>query len=685
MLSTTLFPPLFPQMENDGVINQAELNSAGIVIDVAEYPNAKQGDLIELWFESYVIDSMGLAEAPVSQYFPWQCNITADVASKFSDGVYKVQYNVIDAAQNSSWSNIGSAILDKTSTGTLPPPLFPEAGSDNTLNYAEAMSGGGTPVTIPNYPNIAVGDNVTLYWVGLKDNEVVQRSITKVAHTVQEDELNGFDILIATAWIIPGELDSARAWYVVKHTDIRNERSENGVVNIDTSSGVVLPAPEFIEGDDGWIDAEEATNGSGTPVNIPAYPGIGVGDAVTLHWQGYDRNDIPVDDAKYEALTVVDTADIAAGFQTIIPTDNIAPVGIGYAISYYDVIFADASVGSSLAAQIGIDVIHTDELPPPQLPEALDDNVIDDTDAMSEGGTPVVVAYDSMAAGDSVTVYWSGYQGDDVTPVSGTVYSITSSVSVAEAEAQSLTAIVPSKYIVPIGKGYAIANYSVQFIAGGIAWSDNTAVTINTAGGEINGSSYLGGSTGFAPWDNTAIQNCYVEYVAMENGVPLRNVDIIFTLFNNNYFTSNHTNSITLPTDIHGIARTNISGSDTTTTTISAQIVQSARPASTLSLETERTSEQIVPYLTSEPYLPGSGNRKFLLSLSQGSGIFKLATNNNSDIYIDGINKGGTVEKITVYSGSPLHFEVTSNNLNNTAVTVSQVAPGTQEYCTFYF
>lgn len=684
MLSTTLYSPLFPQMENDGVINLEELSSSGIVIDIAEYENARKGDLIELWFESYTIGSIGLAADPVSQYFPWQCSIAPNIADAISDGIYQVQYNVIDAAQNSAWSETGNAIIDRTSTGTLPPPLFPEAGADNTLTYDDAMSDGGTPVTVPNYSGISAGDNVTVFWVGLKDGIVVQRSITKVSHTVQDDELDGFNVFIATAFIIPDSLDTAVAWYVVNHSDSRNERSVNGSVNIDTSSGTMLPAPAFIEGNDGWIDAEEAASDNGTPVAIPAYPGIAVGDTVTTHWQGFTQEGIPVAEAKYDALTHVIESDLTDGFDVDIPTAFITPVEIGYGICYYDVAFASGSAGSSLAAEVGVDVVHS-ALPAPQLPEALDDGVIDNDDAMSSGGTPVVIAYDAMAEGDSVTLSWSGYQGANITPVSGSVYVTTRAVTAAESASGTLTFIVPSNYIMPIGQGYAVASYSVQFTAGGIAWSDDATATINTQGSESNGSSYLGGSTGYAPWNNTVIQGCYVEYLAMNNGSPLRNTDVQFTLYGNNYFTSNQLNTITLTTDLQGYVRTNISGADTTANTITAEIPHSDHPVSTLSLETERTNMQAVPYLTSDPYLPGSGNRKFLLSLSQNSGVFRLTTTNNADIYINGENKGGIVDNVAVSSGSPLEFEVTSNNLSNTAVTVSDNGSDSRPYCTYYF
>lgn len=685
MLPKTLYAPTFPQMENDGAINLSELATSGVIVNIGEYSNAEPGDFIELWFESYAINSIGLSNGPVSQYFPWQSAITPQTAMLLPDGVYKVQYNLVDAAQNSAWSDVGKAIIDRSSTGTLPPPLFPEAGSDNTLDYDDAMSGGGTPVTVPNYPGIAAGDNVTLFWVGLASEKVIQESITSIAHTVQESELNGFNLTISTTYIIPENMDSARAWYVVQHTDSRNERSENGFVNIDTSSGNTLPPPIFIEGDDEWIDADEAASGNGTPIQIPAYPAISVGDTVTTYWQGYSQDGSPAPGASWQFITLVEQQDLSEGFVVTIPTAAILPVEIGYGISYYNVQFASGAQGSSLAAEIGVDVTHSLQLPAPILPEAQDDGVIDETDAMSNGGTPVDISYPSMAEGDTVSLYWSCYHDSDITPISGTVYSATRSVTASEATQQLMTFTVPSKYITPTGKGYAVVNYTVNFHSGGVGYSDDSVANINTQGDVITGSNYLGGSTGYAPWNNTVIQGCFVKYLAMDNGVPLRNVQVEFTLFGNNYFTDNKLKTITLNTDLQGYATTNISGSDTLNNTVTAQIVGSSAPSSTLGLETERSNDITVPLLTSAPYIPGTGNRQFTLSVSEEAGTFTLFTNNNADIYIDNINKGGTVTNLNVNVSNPILFSITSNNLNNTIITVSRVNPADGTYCSYYF
>ena len=685
MLPNTLYAPIFPQMENDGVINFSELSTSGIVINVGQYENAAPGDFIELWFESYAIDSIGLAGDPVSQYFPWQSVIIPEIAILLPNGVCKVQYNAVDAAGNNAWSTVGKAIIDKSSTGTLPPPLFPEAGADNTLDYDDAISDGGTPVTIPNYPDITAGDNVTLFWVGFSGGEIIQESITSLSHTVGDDELNGFNLVISTAFIISKNMDLARAWYVVQRTDSRNERSENGSVNIDTSGGESLPPPIFLEGDDKWIDANEALSDDGTPIQIPAYPAISIGDTVTSYWQGYSQNNTPVPDTFWQFITEVQQQDISEGFIVNIPTASILPIGIGSGASYYNVQFASGQQGSSLAAEICVDVTHTLELPAPVIPEALDDGVIDETDAMSNGGTPIDISYPSMEEGDNVSLYWSCYNASNITPVAGTVYSATLSVTASEAAQQSMTFTVPSRYITPTGEGYAVVNYTVNFQSGGIGYSDDGVANIDTQGDIISGSDYLGGSTGYAPWDNTVIQGCFVKYLAMDNGVPLKNVNVDFTLFGNNYFTNNNLKTITVSTDPQGYARTNISGSDTLKNTITAQIVGSSIVASEVSLETERSNDITVPLLTSEPYIPGSGNRDFTLSVSEEVGTFTLFTNNNSNIFIDGINKGGVVTNLTVNAGSPVQFSVTSNNINDTVITVSRISPADGTYCSYYF
>ncbi len=685
MSSTELYAPIFPQMNGDSTINLAELVSSGIIIDIAEYATAKKGDFIELWFESYVIDSLGLAEEPVSQYFPWQCTITPEIASLFEDGIYQVQYKVVDIAQNSSWSSVGNAIIDRTATGTLPPPLFLEAGSDNTLDYDDALSLGGTTVTIPAYPGIAVNDNVTLYWAGFRNEKLIQSSVTRVSNTVKENQLNGFDLPIATAYIVAGNIDKAKAWYIVEHPTELNERSAFGIVDIDTSTANLLPPPDFIEGEDEWIDYDEAYSDNGTPVQIPAYPGMAAGDIVTTYWQGFSESGQIVEGTDYQYVTTVSSSDLSSGFIVNIPINKILPVDIGYGISYYNVHFVSNDQGSSLASRVGVDVIHSEALPAPLLPEATDDNVIDNNDALSEGGTPVTVSYPDMVEGDNVTINWSCYHAEDIIPVEGTVYAVTHSVTSTDVINNAFTLTIPAKYITPTGKGYAVANYTVNFKTGGIGYSDDAMANIDTQGEPLAGSGYLGGSTGYAPWSNTVIQNSYVKYLAMENNQPLRYANVTFTLYGNNYFTDNAKKTITLRTDINGYVETNISGSDTLLNTLTANIDGNTLPASTIGLQTERTNDTVVPYLSSDPYIPGSGNRNFILTVSHDAGEFMLSTNNNSDIFIDGVNKGSLVSNLAVYSASPVYFSVSSNNLNNTKVAVSTTTPDSREICSFYF
>jgi len=684
MVTTPLPRPLFPQMGNDGVINQLELDTSGIIIEVAEYGTAKKGDYIELWFESVAINSISLAEDNIDQYFPWICRVSPEIASKIQDGIYKVQYKVIDAAQNHTWSDTGNAIIDRETIGTFPPPIFPEADAENIISYDDAMSDGGTPVSIPAYPGIAIGDRVTLYWVGYINNDISQQSITQINHNVQHDELFGFDVYVSTPFILVEGLDRAKAWYVVSKNESRNERSKDGSVFIDATGNIGLPEPSFIEGDDGWLDIYEATSNSGTPIAVPVYSGMNLNDTVVIHWQGYNKDGGLITETKHDIIKCVNENDLADGFQVNIPTMKIIPIEVGTAFCYYDVFYVDGTSGSSSGASIKIDTIHK-VLPPPYLTEAINDGVIDNEDAISEGGTPVDISYETIEEGDNVTLYWSGYQGNNLTPSIGSVYSITRIVSLTESQLGIISFTVPTSYIISIGKGYATASYTVQFANGGMAKSEDAVVDIDTFGGDFDGSNFLGGTTGFSPWGNIVIQNCSVQYLAMENGLPLRNVDVLFRIYGNNYFTINNLKEITLKTDIQGYVRTNISGSDTSINTITAKIIGVDNAFSSIAMETERSSVQAVPFLISEPYSQKSGVRSFVLSVSQDSATVRLSASNNSSIYIDGVNHGGEVDELTVYSSHPIYFYLKYNQMHPTDLSVFEHGSNTKKYCSFYF
>lgn len=494
-MSETLIPPKLPQMSADGVINQQDLTQGeGVLIVIEESPNAHQGDYLTAYWNGMQIGLLYIEDDPAA-YFPWTLVVPASLAP---DGSYQVWYSRLDEASNLIASPIVTAVVQRNDIGTLPAPDFPEADASDTITDAD-IEDGSTLVHVPAYSGIATGDQVWVYWVGADSSGyTIPESVTTLTHTVGSADISeGFDVAIAAPYITAINIGSTTAWYTV--TPVAGstaESSDSATVNIDMSQ-VSLPPPTFPEGNDGWIDATEAADG--TPVTIPAYANIGVGDVVTLYWQGFN-NGTPVTGTAWSTTHTVTSSDLSAGFSVVVPAASVLPVGIGTAQSYYDVTFTSTqSRGVSTAASVNIDTVHSVLLPPPAFPEAAGDNTIDSTEYVD--GTPIVVTYSGMNVGDGVNLYWQGFESDGVTPVSGTTWSDIHTVTAQEMTAGSFTTTVPAAFITPIGDGKASGQYTVNFASGGYAESSTAQVNIMT---KLTNQLYLNAATG-APWrDNTS-------------------------------------------------------------------------------------------------------------------------------------------------------------------------------------
>lgn len=477
MNSNSLPPPQFPQMTDDGVINHDELDSqGGVRFKILEYIDPAVGDYITFYFDATQYFYLYLAEEPVSQYFPWSDVIPSN---KVPDGQYEAKYQILDNARNLSTSQVATVFVDRDQQGTLTPPIFPEALDDNTIDDAEAFSDGGTAVYVPVYSDMAVDDSVIVYWTGFNEQGAqIPRSATTVSYVVVERDLTyGLYVTIPTPYITAIGTGTAKAWYTVHSATRFPERSmDSEPVNIN-STGWVFAPPIFKEGSDGLIDAQEAADG--TPLLIPSYRNINVGDVVTTYWQGYTQEGIVVPTAYDRQIHTIAVADLNQGFEVIIPNAALRDIRIGSGESYYTVVFATSGGGTSLKSQVDVDTLHTILLNAPTFPEATN-GYIDAADARSGNGTPMQIIYSPMKVGDQVTLQWTGYHYGDTNPVSGSVYTWTVNVSSTDVAAQSITSIIPTENILVIGTGYAIGNYQVSFIDGGIGNSNTQKLNINS-------------------------------------------------------------------------------------------------------------------------------------------------------------------------------------------------------------
>ncbi len=494
-MSETLIPPRLPQMTADGVINQQDLTQGeGVLIVIEESPNARQGDYLTAYWNGMQIGLLYIEDDPAAQ-LPWTLVIPASLAP---DGSYQVWYSRLDEASNLIASPIVTAVVQRNDIGTLPAPDFPEADTSNTITDA-SIADGSTLVHVPAYGGMTIGDRVWVYWVGANSSGfTIPESVVTLTYTVvAADIANGFDVAVTAPYVTVINVGSATAWYTVTPADgSPAESSDSATVNIDMTE-ITLPPPTFPEGNDGWIDAIEAADG--TPVAIPAYTSISMGDVVTVYWQGYHEG-TQVSGTAWSTTHTVASNDLSSGFSVIVPSGSILPVGMGSAQAWYDVAFAaTASHGISSVASVNVDTVHSTLLPPPVFPEAAGDGVIDSTEYVD--GTPIVVTYADMSVGDGVNLYWQGYEPDGITPVPGTTWSDIHTVTAQEMTTGSFSTTVPAAFITPIGTGKATGQYTVTFSSGGYAESSAAQVNIMT---KLTNQLYLNAATG-APWrDNTS-------------------------------------------------------------------------------------------------------------------------------------------------------------------------------------
>lgn len=496
MATASLTPPQLPQMNTDGVINQQDLaEDGGVRVTIQESSNAAKGDYLALYWNGMQAGLLYIDQDDPSQQFPWSTIIPSVFAP---DGSYPVWYTRLDEAGNLIVSSIVTAIVRRSDIGTLPPPLFPEANTLNTITDA-ALEDGSTIVHVPAYTDIATGDMVWLYWTGAdSQGNTIPESVVTLTHTVADSEiLDGFDVLIEKPYVTAINIGSATAWYSVQPASGSiAESSDSATVLIDLTQES-LPPPTFSEGNDGWINYTEASDG--TPVDIPAYPGIAAGDVVTVNWQGYSNN-TPLNNTAYSTVYTVSASEVADGFAIIVPSADILPIGIGTGQAWYQVTFVSTgNTGTSAAAIVNIDTTHNQLLPAPTFPEASDDGVIDSTEYAD--GTPVQVSYPGMAIGDGVTLYWQGYKDDDITPVAGTAWSAIYLITSMDVLAGYFELIIPVDFIAPINNGYATGKYTVAWSTGGISDSATSQVKIMTTATDRL---FLNAATGAPYRDNTS-------------------------------------------------------------------------------------------------------------------------------------------------------------------------------------
>ena len=492
---TVLPGPELPQMSNDGYIDSAELLSdGGVIVEITEFSTTKPGDYLNLYWDGRFIASQYIQD-PQTYPWPWAVLIPAEQAP---DGPHQVWYTVTDIAQNPSASPVSQAIIDRSHSEGLPPPLFTDVNSENSITWDSVIEQNGTHIHIPYTQGIfAAGNTAYIYWRERDAlGNIVVGSETDFTHVINESDINkGFDLLVPPSYItVVQSTGSAEAWYSIVPPAQEAQSSQTATASVDMSGTAIYPAPFIPAGSDGWVDCGDITV-NGIVIEIPANTQFVQGGPVTVYWQGYNASGMAMADARYQLTHILTSDEVSQGFSITVPAEFILPIGVGYAESWYQV-SAPSTPGFSSIKSVDIDAEHCSLLPAPQFPAALDDGLIDDAEVASGNGTTLQVSYPGLSEGDTVTIFWFGYRNSPDLPVAGTSWTETRALSAQEAAAQQADFHIPADVITPIGEGYAQGRYQVMFTDGGIGSSAEQTVMIAVHTAQTL---QMGWTTG-APW-----------------------------------------------------------------------------------------------------------------------------------------------------------------------------------------
>lgn len=173
MTGTGAYPaPVIPT-GSDGWINCSDITTDGTEIKILANTQFRSGSVVDIYWQGYTTSG---SLAPDAAYHLSHSLTGNDVTAGFSIMVpasviipigigYAQAWYVVNAPSVPGVSALAQVQVDAEHCSPLPPPVFPDAQDDNTLNQAEVETNNGTDMNI-TWPNMEVGDIVTAYWLG---------------------------------------------------------------------------------------------------------------------------------------------------------------------------------------------------------------------------------------------------------------------------------------------------------------------------------------------------------------------------------------------------------------------------------------------------------------------------------------------------------------------------------------
>lgn len=386
-------PILPPEVIRDGV--DASWAARGVPVTIEPYPNMSLGDRIRLnWggvFVEYTLQDGSEVHEPVT--------LTVDDATIRAAGdgdALVLRYQVFDIVHDrSGWSPTTDVLVNVQGSALFLPEVT--NADDNGVIDLALLGNEDVRVLVTAFaPDFAVGDTVTLQWVGHTVEGVLVPY--EEAQDVTRGPVQTLEFFVPNASVVA----LAQGDAVVSYR-LQNGRSSKQVRVTIVGEAAQLPAPTVDEApNDG--DELDASLPRAT-VRIPPYPGMDAGDVVTLIWSGVRADGEP---HVYSFERTISGNAVGKEVVLQVPGTEIALLAGGTVKVWYEVTIGDGTpLPPSQVRTLRVGDRQGVMLPAPSVDEA-PDNVTLDPDAVGLYAEVRIAPYPGMAIDDRVDMYWIG-------------------------------------------------------------------------------------------------------------------------------------------------------------------------------------------------------------------------------------------------------------------------------------
>lgn len=316
----------------------------GFTIRIPEWGRVIPGDMVSVYINSALVETNPVYTVPPGVFNivePIEYTIKAYYLGGYR-GAVKVQY-VVRPPSNPEMASVSENLyvnIDREPPGggtSLEPLKFP-AEMNNTVTRKYLTENQNRVIaTVPGYPNMEVGQEVSLWWNGVKTSAVSRVVVSA------EDVLNhSVSITIGGDQFLALADDRVMLQYnLTNRIGIEGFPSQSAYLKMQLEPGPEnLPDPVVPFAADGLIDLEDANHG--VEIEVGSYTNAKNGDIVAAYWGG-----IPVET---EAVT-------ANNFPVTlsVPRSVVLTAGSGSIPVYYEVLRGGVSTKSN-TIQIEVDV-----------------------------------------------------------------------------------------------------------------------------------------------------------------------------------------------------------------------------------------------------------------------------------------------------------------------------------------